>query len=183
MILPQAGPENTENTLITAIRVAQERKLDYLIVASTYGDTALKALELIRDTSLKLVVVTHNSGFSEPGAQQFSATARETIEAAGHRVLSGTMVLRNLGSAIRSKFKYSETEIVNATLRMFCQGIKVAVEIAAMAADAGLVPTEEVMCVAGTGKGADTAAIIKADSSNRFFDIKVREIVVKPYQF
>jgi hypothetical protein len=52
-----------------------------------------------------------------------------------------------------------------------------------MACDAGLIPPEEVIAVAGTGRGADTAAIVKAESSNRFFDIKIREIIIKPYEF
>jgi hypothetical protein len=32
-------------------------------------------------------------------------------------------------------------------------------------------------------QGADTAAVIAADSSNRFFNIKVREILAKPVDF
>ena len=57
------------------------------------------------------------------------------------------------------------------------------VEIVAMSADAGLIPFSDVIAVAGTGRGADTAAVIKANSSNRFFDIKLREYLVKPYDF
>ena len=52
-----------------------------------------------------------------------------------------------------------------------------------MAADAGLIPSEDVLAIAGTGRGADTAVIIGANSSNRFFDIKVREILAKPMGF
>lgn len=40
-----------------------------------------------------------------------------------------------------------------------------------------------VVPVAGTGRGADTAAILSANSSNRFFDIKIREILAKPRHF
>lgn len=179
----KAGPANTEETLKSAIQAAQERNLSHLVVASTWGETALKALDLVRDTSLQLVVVTHNTGFSEAGEQQFDEKIRQQIESGGGKVLTGTMVLRNLGSAIRSKFHYSETELVNATLRMLGQGIKVVVEITAMACDAGLVPPEDLVAVAGTGRGADTAAILKANSSNRFFDIKIKEIIVKPSEF
>ncbi|MCX9081565.1 MAG: hypothetical protein OIN83_05150 [Candidatus Methanoperedens sp.] len=57
------------------------------------------------------------------------------------------------------------------------------VEIVAMSADAGLIPFSDVIAVAGTGRGADTAAIIKANSSNRFFDIKLRDYLVKPNDF
>jgi hypothetical protein len=52
-----------------------------------------------------------------------------------------------------------------------------------MASDAGLIPPGDIIAIAGTQKGADTAAIIKADASNRFFDIKVREILAKPVEF
>ena len=63
---------------------------------------------------------------------------------------------------------------------MFGQGTKVAVEIVAMASDADLLPVEDVIAVAGTGKGADTCLVIGANSTNQFFDIKVREILAKP---
>jgi len=183
MYFEKAGPENTEKTLEVAVKGAKERGIAHLVVASTYGDTALKALDFIKGTDLKLVVVTHNTGFAEPGEQQFRPEVREKVEKAGGKVLTGTMVLRNLGSAIKGKVGYSEAELVNAVLRMFCQGIKVCVEMVAMACDAGLIPPEDVVAVAGTGRGADTAAVLQANSSNNFFDIKIKEILAKPKNF
>lgn len=183
MNLRKAGPENTIETLKLAIEAALARQIKSLVVASTGGDTALQAMNLVQNTGLKLIVVTHNTGFAKPGEQQFDPKIRQQIEASGGTVHTGTMVLRNVSSAIRSQFHYAETELINATLRMLGQGIKVTVEIVAMACDAGLIPPEEVVAVAGTGRGADTAVIIKAESSNRFFDIKIREIIVKPYHF
>ena len=55
--------------------------------------------------------------------------------------------------------------------------------MAAMVCDVGLAPPDDMVVVAATGCGADTVAIIKGDSSNRFFDIKVREILAKPGNF
>jgi hypothetical protein len=50
-----------------------------------------------------------------------------------------------------------------------------------MAADAGLIPEEEeVLAVAGTGRGADTVMVIKSAVSKRFLDLKVLEIRAKP---
>ncbi len=50
-----------------------------------------------------------------------------------------------------------------------------------MAADAGLIPEgEEVIAVAGTGRGADTVAVLRAAPSKRFLDLKVLEILAKP---
>lgn len=173
----------TDDVLRLAVQTAQAREISHLVIASTTGATAHKAVNLIQNSGLKLVVVTHNYGFSEPGAQEFDPNIRREVETIGGKVLTGTMVLRSLGTAIRTRFQYSETELVNATLRMFGQGIKVVVEIVAMASDAGLIPPSDVIAVAGTGRGADTAAILAANSSNHFFDIKIREIIVKPSEF
>ena len=51
-----------------------------------------------------------------------------------------------------------------------------------MATDSGLVDSDEkVISMAGTGKvgGADTAIVASAVNSNRFFDLKVHEIICK----
>jgi hypothetical protein len=37
------------------------------------------------------------------------------------------------------------------------------------------------MCaVAGTGRGADSAIVVRPANQNRFFDLKVREIIAMP---
>jgi len=52
-----------------------------------------------------------------------------------------------------------------------------------MAADAGEVPTDrEIIAVGGTGKGADTAVVLKPAHMNNFFDLEIREILAKPRQ-
>jgi len=40
---------------------------------------------------------------------------------------------------------------------------------------------EDVICVAGTGHGADTALVLRAVNARNFFDLKVREILCKPH--
>jgi hypothetical protein len=53
-----------------------------------------------------------------------------------------------------------------------------------MAADAGLIRTDaDVIAVGGTGTGADTAAVIRPANVARFFDLKVRGILCKPWDF
>jgi hypothetical protein len=60
--------------------------------------------------------------------------------------------------------------------------MKVAIEISVMAADAGLVRTDEnIVVIAGTEVGADYAIVLKPVNSNDFFDLKVREIICKPH--
>jgi len=64
------------------------------------------------------------------------------------------------------------------------EGTKVCVEIVLMAADAGLIPVDkDVIAIAGTGRGADTALRIKPANAARFFDLKIREVLAKPTNF
>ncbi len=84
---------------------------------------------------------------------------------------------------MRKKFNmYLLGDIIVNTLRIFGQGMKVVCEIALMAADAGLVRTDEdVVVVAGSGRGADTAVVLRPVNSMDFFDLKVKEILCKPH--
>jgi hypothetical protein len=76
---------------------------------------------------------------------------------------------------------YQVDEVMAYTLRIFGQGTKVAVEIALMAADAGLVRTgEDVISIGGSGKGADTALVLRPATSSHLFDLRVREVICKP---
>ena len=60
--------------------------------------------------------------------------------------------------------------------------MKVAIEISVLAADAGLVRTDEnIVAIAGTGVGTDYAIILKPVNSSNFFDLKVSEILCKPH--
>lgn len=183
MYFPECGPKNTEVTLQLAIERAVKDGIKHVVIASTTGRTAKRAMELAAGKGLQMIFVTHNTGFAKPGEQEFSPEIRREIEAAGGRVLTGTAVLRGIGSAIKARCGSSEEEIVRATLRVFCQGVKVCLEIAAMACDAGLAPPGDIIAVGGTGKGADTVLKIHAQPSNMFFDMRVREIIAKPLNF
>lgn len=179
----KAGRENTQETLEVAKEAALKRGIGHIVVASTYGDTGLSAAELLKDTGVKLVVVTHNTGFKEQGLQTFDPEIKKKIEGLGGEVLTATMVLKGLGAALKERGNQSDEQVVADTLRILGQGTKVIIEIVAMSADAGLIPFSDVIAVGGTGRGADTAAIVKANSSNRFFEIKLRGYLVKPRDF
>jgi len=85
--------------------------------------------------------------------------------------------------SFRGKFQgISLVEAIGQTLKhLFGQGIKVAIEIALMCADAGFAPTDEdVLAFGGTGTGLDTAVILRPGHMNSLFDLKVKEIVAVP---
>ena len=174
------GPKNTDKTLAVMMEGVENYSVCQVVVASTFGDTGLAAARILKDTNVKLVVITHNYGFKEPGAREMKPETRAEIESYGAVVYSGTMPFRNIGTAIRAKQEYSQQDLIANTLRLFGQGIKVCVEIALMASDAGLIEPADVLTVAGTARGADTVALISPQSSNKLFDLKVRSILAKP---
>jgi len=176
----QAGKHNTEETFkIVKIR-ADELKINTILVASTYGETGVKAVKFFK--GYKVVVVSHVCGSREPNVQEMKTENIEEIRANGGILLTTGHAFAGIDRAIRNKLNtYEVSEIVAYTLRIFCQGIKVSAEIAMMAADAGLVRTdEEIIAIAGTSEGADTAVVLKPENSHRFFDMVIKEIICKP---
>jgi hypothetical protein len=131
---------------------------------------------------LDVVVVTHSTGFGEPDTQELTGGNRAAIEAAGAKILTCQHAFGGVGRAVRKKLgTYELEEIIAFTLRTFCEGIKVVAEMALMAADAGLVRTDEpVLAIAGTGRGADTAVVLKPANAQTFFDLRFLEIICMP---
>ena len=171
------GKENTQRTLDLARRRAEELGIKTIVVASTRGETGAKACEDFR--GYDVVVVTHSTGFKEPNYQELTDENRAAIEAAGGKILTCQHTFGGVARAVRKKLRtYELEEIIAYTLRIFGEGMKVVVEIALMAADAGLVRTDEpVIAIAGTGKGADTAVVLKPANAQAFFDLQVLEIL------
>jgi hypothetical protein len=191
------GKENTEETLKIALEAARERGIDTVLVSSTTGWTALEALRVFDGSRIKLVVVTHQTGYRGPGVQMMPVETREKLEEAGVVVYTGTDVLTGSIDVGVSRQRPEKTDplearlpyivppvstIVANTLRMFSQGVKVCAEIAMMAADAGLVAVDKsVITVAGSHSGADTAMVVTPSTSNRIRDMKFNEILAKPF--
>ena len=116
MYFDRAGKQHTGEALRIAVEEAQKRGISHMVVASTWGDTGLEAAKLLEGKGIELVVVSHNTGFSEEGKQEFDEGTRAQIEKLGGGVYTGTMVLRNLGTAIRSQQSYSQQDLVANTL-------------------------------------------------------------------
>jgi hypothetical protein len=172
------GKENTEETLALALERAKARGIRKIVLASTWGDTARLAAERWAGSGIQIIVVPHQYGFmAEPG-QHFPPELVTELEKKGHVVHFGTMIFHT------EKFYGVNVSTALANiLRTFCQGMKVCVEIVLMAADAGKVLTgENVVVVTGTGRGADTAVIAIAASSNHSGDLHITEIICKPLQ-
>ena len=176
----QPGPRNTARTLEIAKKRAEELNIRTILVASTRGDTGVQAAQQFSEYNV--VVVTHATGFGGPNTQELTDENRTTIEAAGAEILTCQHALGGISRAVRKKWgTYGVDEIVAQTLRLFGEGMKVCVEIALMAADAGLVRVgEPCIAIAGTGRGADTAVVLIPAHVQQFFDLRVMEVLAKP---
>jgi hypothetical protein len=180
MYWKEKGPANTAATIEAALRRARELQINNIVVASTSGATAEKLSELAK--GFKIVCVTHHVGFSEPGEDEMTAEMRSLLKEKGVELLTATHLLGGVDRALRTKLKGAyPSEIVANTLRIFSQGVKVCVEISVMALDAGLLPYgEEIVAVAGSGRGADTSCVLVPAHSHYFFDTVIKEIICMP---
>ena len=176
----QAGSANTEQTLALAYARARALRIDRALVATTSGATAIRAAQVFG--GMRVIAVTHSTGFSKPDEQQLTPENRAAIDSAGGQVLTCQHALGGVNRAVRKKLAtYQLDEIIAYTLRIFGQGIKVVAEMSLMAADAGLVRTDvPVLAVAGSGRGADTAAILLPTNAQTFFDLQILEIICRP---
>jgi len=177
------GKVNTEVLLKFVKDYTEATGVNHIVVASTTGETGVKASEVFKD--FNVVVVTHHSGFKEPSAQEMTEENRLKILENGAHVLTATHALSSVERAIRKEFgTLQPLELIAHTLRRMGEGTKVCVEITLMAADAGLIPADrDVIAIAGSSRGADTALLIKPANSSRFFDLNIREILAKPRDF
>lgn len=176
----EPGPANTARTLDLVRERAGALGLRTVLIATTSGATGLAAARGL--AGLDVIAVSHSAGFAGPNTQELTPENRAAIEAAGGRVLTCQHAFGGVGRAIRRKLgSYQIDEIIAYTLRTFGQGIKVCAELCLMAADAGLIRSgEPVIAVAGTGYGADTAAILKPANAQDMFDLRFLEIICMP---
>ncbi len=177
----KTGPENTEILLSAAKKRAKELGIKDIVVATTHGSTAFQAQEAF-GPGVNIVAVTISEGFKDKG-WAITPAERKALEDRGIKVLTSTHALGgDVSSAFTDKYGGGyPARSVRDTLYRFGQGMKVAVEIVLMAADAGLIGMEgEVMAIAGTGDGADTCIVVKPAYPRKFFELEVREILAKP---
>jgi hypothetical protein len=180
----EPGPHNTDATLEAAKERAKALAIDKVVISSCRGTTARRALDLFEDSS-SIIIVTHVTGFREADHQELPEEEKRYLLSKGAHVLTSEHAFGGVGRAFRNKTgTFQIDEIVAYTLRTFGQGTKVAIEIALMAADAGLISTgEDIISIGGTVQGVDTALVLRGKNTHHFFDLKVKEVICKPSSF
>ncbi len=182
MYFDRPGKDNTAQTLSLAYTRGKDLGLNEAVIATTTGDTVYKAMEIFG--GFKITAVTYHCGFKEPFKNIMSAEVRKDLEGKGITVVSGTHALSGIERAVAKKHSGVYPALLIAdTLRLFGQGLKVAVEISVMAADAGALTGKDIVSIGGSAKGADAALILRPANQSDFFDIRIREIICKPREF
>lgn len=181
MTFDTQGPQNTDATLQLAVAAAREEGIGKIVVASYSGETAAR-LAALEHEGIEIICVGFGRGNFGKHKPRMSAEMRAALEAQGVTVYTAAHALSGAERALSSKLGgYGPVEIAAHTLRMIGRGVKVAVEISMMAADAGYLEYQEpVVAVGGSGSGADTAVVLRAAPTAEFLDTKVDRIVCKP---
>ena len=181
----KGGPHNTDKALEIAKKYVDQFSIKDIIIASTTGMTAEKSLKFFPPDKYNTVIMTHSyyfAGLDKP--QEFSPEKRKELTEKGLKIFSTTHALAAVSRSFRISLKqWMPVEIMAKFLRdNFSQGVKVCMEIATMAADAGLITdlSKDVICIGGTGRGADTVCLIKPMPTSMFDKLRVKAILAKP---
>ena len=182
--------ENCEQTFKIARQRGEELGIRTFVVASTSGWTGVQAMRAF--SGLKLIVVSHCYGSQQPNTWLFEDENLQLLKSNGVPVVTAAHAFGGITRAMnqmrisQAPTTYVIGDIVANTLRMLGQGVKVACEIACMAADAGLVRSDEdIISMGGTGRagGVDSALVLTPANSHRLFETKIKEVLCKPRNF
>jgi hypothetical protein len=174
------GKANTLPTLEIAKERALEAGIKTVIISSSGGYTASKAIEVFEGEDIRLIVV----GFKDRFPEELAEKLRQT----GHKVL------------YPDDYTFEHPQEAWELLRRFGEGMKVSVQGVLMATEAEMVEGgEEVISLGGTGTieyeaggGVDTAIVMEAVRGDGFFKIdlppgqkkregrKIKELLCKP---
>ena len=182
LVFETYGDHNTGPTLQIAKERATELGIKQVVVASSHGGTASQAQAVFAPLGIKVIAVSICHSWESEG-WIMTEEERASLEKLGVIVHTGIHALGDgVGSAFSEKYGgRSAEEVVRDTLYRFSQGMKVAVECLLMAADAGLLDmSQEVISIAGTSSGADTAIVCKPAYPRTFLQLEIREVLAKP---
>src|SRR3972149_4901828 len=171
------GKHNTDAVMEIVKKRTEELGINTVVIASYRGYTAEKAVGAL--DGLKIIIV---AGLLDPTTRNLLETftqGDERLIKSQATVLVATHLFSGVSRAMRKKFNSaSPGEIIAQALRMLGTGIKVGIECTVMAADAGVVSTdEEIIAIAGTRSGADTAFVGRPVNSQDLFELRVKEIL------
>ena len=180
MLFEKPGRQNMQEAVRLAAETARKEGINTIILSSNSGESVEELLK--NDVSgIKIICVTQVHGSKAGGSEQLEQR-KEALKQKGVIFLTATHLLSGVERAMSTRFGgVYPVEIIAHTLRMFSQGTKVCLEVSAMALDAGLIEhMQPVVALGGTGRGVDTAIVLRPSYGNAIFDTKMDYFICKP---
>ncbi|MHA1326669.1 MAG: pyruvate kinase alpha/beta domain-containing protein [Promethearchaeota archaeon] len=181
----KGGPENTDKALEIAKKYADKFNIKDIVLASTTGMVAEKAVNIFNPSEYNVMIVTHAYYFVNKSVrQEFPENKMEELKKKGLKFHIGTHAMSGIERGLR--LKKEAWLFVDLLAKMlgyhFSQGVKVCIEIASTICDAGLIPDldRDIIAVGGTGRGADTVCLIRPAPTSDFKSLRVKAILAKP---
>ncbi len=184
------GEQNTDLVVEAVVRRLEAGGITKVIVATTSGETGVKFARSLRGKA-ELVCVSEAPYRHEAWGEKWPCLQegyKEELKKLGAVVVDQAPYVFH-SSVLESSLwgSLSPEQLVKETLYSFGQGLKVAVEVALIAVSCGYVtPYEDVIGVGGSGKGADTAIVLRATYPATMFTkeankrLEIKEILAMP---
>jgi uncharacterized protein len=205
------GPANTDEVIEIAKAVSS--KYEYIVVASITGDCAVKTAESITDKDVICVTCPQGMSWEVdkmdegpfaaiPELAQIRSTwteqgltrvpmgiTQENRQKLGNlnvKIIQGTIPFFGPSFSIRVHLhQITGLDLMAKTLELISTGTLVCLECVLMSVDAGVVPEgREVLALAGTERGLDTAWVIRSSASANLFHpskgARFVELLAKP---
>jgi len=167
----RGGPKHTRATLQAAKKRTAAIGIETVVVTSTSGKTALEAARIFAGTGTRILAVPFQKHLWEkysPLDAQLAADCREL----GVEFLPDDPVVPLLDT--------ERPDIIKAW-RTVSEGFKVALQVASMCVDTGLLePGAHVISLGGSGRGADTAIAVQTYGYKEVLKSNVTEIIAMP---
>jgi len=185
----EPGEGNTQLVIEAVSQRLEAGGIKKVIAASTSGETAAKFARSLKGM-VELICVSQAPYLREWGQEWpcLKQKFRRQMERLGVAIIDrAPYVFHN---SVLEAAPWSDAfpeRLVKETLYCFGQGMKVAVEVVLMAVSCGYVtPFEDVIGVGGSGKGADTAIVLRATYPACLFDkdpakrLEIKEVIAMP---
>lgn len=176
------GEANTDKVVELVAEYTNKNNIEQIVVATYTGETALKVKEKIPDS--KIIAVTLHAGTTKKERRIKWENNLENLQKKGIITVRGVQALSGVERAMNKRYGgMLPLMILCDALKLFSEGVKVAVEVSIMAADAGYIsPEKDIIAIAGTSGGADVAMLLKPAYSTTLFELGIKEIICMPEQ-
>ncbi|MBM4272761.1 MAG: hypothetical protein FJ139_11495, partial [Deltaproteobacteria bacterium] len=95
------GGKNTKAVLEAVSRRAKELSIRKILIATCSGRTAFEALKIL-GKDVRIIAVTHVTGYVKPDFQELSEQDRQELESHGITVLTCQHAFGGVGRAVRN---------------------------------------------------------------------------------